>query len=153
MTAQNDFVGHNATAIALTNATETAVAYYEAPADEDVDLILASLSCGKAGSNAEKVIFRIYLGNDVTTGSPVTETLRATGRGSAGSLGEFKSAGTIPGTKGNLVFRESVNQQSGYTNPQVIGIAKGTRCLVTAQLTGTDTAAVYFRGVFRKPGL
>lgn len=155
MSGQQDFVGMNASAIALSNTTETAICDY-IHTTEDIDLILSSMSFGDVGSNGEKVIFRIYLGADAMGGTPTTETLRGTGRATPSTLGTFKSStggGTIPGTKGNMVFREGVSQQAGFTNPGVIGITLNTRLLVTAQLVATDTANVYFRGIFRKPSL
>lgn len=152
MSGQQDFVGMNASAIALSNTTETAVAEY-LHSTEDIDLILSSMSFGDVGANGEKVIFRIYTGAGAITGSPTTETLSGTGRGVPSTLGVFKSGGTIPASKGTMIFREGVSQQSGFTNPGVIGIPLNTRILITAQLVATDTANVYFRGIFRKPSL
>lgn len=151
---QSDFVCINPSSVDLSDANEKPVLEYEAPANTPMDCVLQSFSHGTpADSSQEKIVWRIYTGLNACSGSSdISSTgIKALGRGTTGSTGTLKTGGTLP-TLGNPAFRESVNQQAGYTNPQVIGIAGGTRILVTAQqLGGTDTVKCFGRLVMRNP--
>lgn len=154
MAGQSDFVLLNPSSVDLANTNETVVLEYTAPANVPLDSILQSFSHGTPDSTPEKVIWRIYKGTGSITGSPtdISATgIAAAGRGTTGSTGTLKTGGTLPSL--NVpVFRELINQASGYTNPQTIGIAGGERILVTAQLVSTDgTVKCFARLVMRNP--
>lgn len=158
MAGQNDFVCFNPSSVDIssTSTAETAVLEYTADVAEDIDCILQSFSHGTPDSTPEKVIWRVYLGTSSVGGSPtdVTSTgIKALGRGSTGLTGTLKTGGTLPSLN-NPAFREAVNQQSGYTNPQLLQVPRGTRLLVTAQVTASDgTVKCYARLVMRNPRL
>lgn len=156
MAAQADFVA--LASVALSNATETVLCEYTAPANTPIDCVLQSFGFGTpADTSQEKIVIRIYKGVSSVGGSPTdvssTGLSEQTGRQSEGSKGTLKTGGTLP-TLNNPVFREPINQQAGYTNPQIIGLDGGERLLVTAQqLAGTDAVTVYGRLVLRNPAL
>lgn len=156
MAGQSDFVLFNPSAVTLSTTAEACVLEYTPPADTPLDCILQSFSHGTPDSTPEKVIWRIYKGASAVTGSPTTITstgIADTGRGTTGSTGTLKTGGTLPSLSGiNPVFRELINQASGYTNPQTIGLAAGETLLVTAQLSATDgNTNCFARLVMRNP--
>lgn len=155
MAGQGDFVCINPSSVDLANNNETVVLEYTAPANTPIDCILQSFSHGTSpDATPEKVFWRIYKGTGAVTGSPtdISSTgIAAAGRGTTGSTGTLKTGGTLPSL--NVPpFREPINQASGYTNPQTIGLAGGERLLVTAQLSASDgTVKCFARLVMRNP--
>lgn len=156
MAAQSDFVA--LANVTVSNSSETILCEYTAPANTPIDCILQSFSFGTpADTSQEKIAIRMYKGTSSIGGSPTdvssTNLSEQTGRQDEGSKGTLKTGGTLP-TLNNPVFREVVNQQAGYTNPQIIGLTGGERLLVTVQqLSGTDSVTAYCRLVFRNPAL
>lgn len=155
MGAQTDFVAMITSAVTISASTsETVICQYTAPAAEDVDCILQSFSHGTPASSPKKAVWRVYTGADACTGTSAESTMPAqVGAVDPGDMGTFTRGGTAGASKGQMVFRETLNQQSGYTNPQVIRVARGTRLLVTCQFLASDTNDQFARLAFRKPGL